>query len=172
MKVINKYKEKILENIKEDEVNIVHLQKNLGGYCANIICCEFTNDNVLDEYWQKIVDNVAINIQTVLNENIELYNVYIIFFIKEIKAELIYKIEQDKYSSRKIIIEDSMSKSEIDLIETINDRLFKFNVDNSKINLNLDEKLKNIDNSLYEIIKNEIDLSLESISSVMENIEI
>ena len=48
-----------------------------------------------------IVDNVVLYVQSNLEKYIELYNVYVIFFMNNIDEQLVSRIEQDKYSSKK-----------------------------------------------------------------------
>lgn len=62
--------------------------------------------------WTKLVDAVAFDFQSQLNDDFQIWNIYI-FFIKptSISNELTYnslklKIENDTFSSRKILVED------------------------------------------------------------------
>lgn len=60
----------------------------------------------LAEVWMRVSDIIAINYQATLNDEFSIWNIYLFFFIEEtISNELKYLIENDTFSSRKIIIE-------------------------------------------------------------------
>ena len=54
--------------------------------------------------WKELVSNVSEVVQKELKELIEIYNVYIVFFQPQVEESLVYTIEQNKYSSRKIVL--------------------------------------------------------------------
>lgn len=71
-------------------------------------------EDVLAQNWTKITDFIAINFQTSLNEGFAVWNIYLFFITKKlISKELRFKIENDTFSSRKIVIEEDMSNTEI-----------------------------------------------------------
>lgn len=152
MDIIEKYKVLIREDIVCSNLKVNHLEKIINNYSVNIICCEFNNEKDLEKHWKGIVDNVAIHIQAKLNKTIELYNVYVVFFNEEISSELRCKIEQDRYSSRKIVFEVKMPDSIEKIEKLLEDKLFSFFVEESEKCLKLDEKLKAINNELYKHI--------------------
>ena len=124
--VKNKKLKCILEDIDTEGINICLYQRDMGGYSAWILCCEMLNQKILADKWNQVVDSFALNFQAELEVAIERYNVYIIFFIAdEVSNELRITIEQDKYSSRKILIKQSMPSSSEELMGIIEKRLFR-----------------------------------------------
>lgn len=95
----------------------------------------FETKSKLEEVWQSLNDEIAINFQSSLEKEIEAWNIYLIFLIKEIvPKELKYKIEQDKFSCRKLVFDNFTSNqwkefSKDDIIpKFISDRLFDINL--------------------------------------------
>lgn len=72
-------------------------------------------------------DFIAIYFQGLtVEKDVERWNIYIFFFVQgEVNQDLKYKIEQDKYSSRKIIIDKLEGEpDDAKIIELINSELF------------------------------------------------
>lgn len=123
--------EDVLDLLKEDilceGIEVEHFKKNLGMYDANIICYQFASEEDLKKYWNEAVNNVAIHIQSKVKKMIEAYNIYIFFFMpNNIDKSLVYEIEQDKYSSRKIVVNRVMPDSRQELEELVEEKLFSF----------------------------------------------
>lgn len=153
MKIIEDNIELIREDIPCDNIKIYHFVKDLGKYWSNIICCQFNSEDELRMYWKEIIDNVAVNIQAKLNDTIELYNVYVIFFSERIEEKLLYLIEEDKYSSRKIVIEKKIPESASELIQMVENRLFKFSIEKPEECLQLYKQLEDYNKKFYNFIK-------------------
>lgn len=140
----------IKQDIDNEHILIKHYINNSDEYEINIICCEFKDKKLLEKNWYKIIENIAMYVQTELTEEIECYNVYTIFFCKDVDKNLLNIIEHDKYSSRKIVINENMPKSNKELLTLINDRLFTIRINKeeqyNKINNN------NIDSEYLEMI--------------------
>lgn len=171
MIIINKDIELIKENIECESLRVLHFEEkvknnNKKEYVLNIICCAFDNEKDLNDYWKVIVDNVAFHVQSKLENIIELYNVYIIFFVEEINEQLVYKIEQDKYSARKIIIKKAMPIYEEELKDIVSKRLFYFDIEKSENNFSISEILKNFGKEFYEYIDNKDSIKDEDIDEI------
>ena len=93
--------------------------QNYVRNCLKLYICKDDNYNVymftivldeimLNNHWENIQNKVALDFQSNLEKEIELWNIYIIFFIEnEIKEkELKYKIENNHYCARKILIDN------------------------------------------------------------------
>lgn len=82
-----------------------------------IIPCFFINVNSeekLYEFWMKISDFIAVNYQSRLNDEFSIWNIYLFFLVGEtIGNELKYLIENDTFSSRKILIEKNTGSNKI-----------------------------------------------------------
>ncbi|MBV4438457.1 ABC-three component system middle component 1 [Clostridium tyrobutyricum] len=173
MKLINDDVKLIKENIDCDNLRVCHFEekvenKNKKEYELNIICCTFNKEEDLNNYWKRIVDNVALYVQSKLEKTIELYNVYIIFFIEEINEQLLYKIEQDKYSSRKIVIKKAMPMSEEELKDIVNKRLFYFDIEKSQNNFSISEILMNSEKEFYEYLDSKDSIKDDDIDEIVD----
>lgn len=63
----------------------------------------------LEQNWTKIADFIAIDFQTKLTQEYQIWNIYILYITANgLSRELKYKIENDTFSSRKIVIEGHM----------------------------------------------------------------
>lgn len=151
---INEYENLIKNDITCNYLEIKHFIDNSNNYRINIICCEFKDKSALKENWRGIIDNIAFYIQTKLEKLIELYNLYVIFFIEDIDKELIYCIEQDRYSSRKIVLTQKMPKDDEILIKLIKDRLFKVYVEEINESIELDKIVEDYNRDFYKCISN------------------
>lgn len=78
----------------------------------------------LGKEWRKISNFIAVNFQNQLENDFEIWNIYIFYKINFfIENSLKYQIENDIFSSRKIIIEDQISNEEIICEHIINSDL-------------------------------------------------
>ncbi len=109
----------------------------------------------LDYDWEKIVSKIAVEYQSQLGKGPELWNVYLVFIAHfEIPRGLKYKIENDKYSSRKIVF-DKLSETieESEITRLISERIFELNIETQKSQKSSRKDLcKILDPKLYEEI--------------------
>ncbi|WP_080904028.1 ABC-three component system middle component 1 [Parabacteroides sp. Marseille-P3160] len=74
----------------------------------------FDSENMLSQNWESITGTIASYYQSKIEDkgrDFECWNIYILFIVKEeVSTQLKYKIENDKFSSRKIV-QDKMSNS-------------------------------------------------------------
>lgn len=118
------------DNILDKACKIIYMKRNVKNYFIHIICCNFSNEGTLRENWRELVNNVSEIIQKGLQKLIEIYNVYIIFFQKNIEDDaLIYEIEQNKYSSRKIVMKQEFPADKEKLVKIINSKLFGLKIE-------------------------------------------
>ena len=68
-------------------------------------------------------------IQKKLEEVIEIFNVYIIFFQEEVDTATVDLIEQNKYSSRKLVINEKMPEDKDELEKIISEKLFELYIE-------------------------------------------
>lgn len=130
---------------KEDEYNI---------YCFSV---NVLDDNELRQIYKPITAAIATEFQTILEKSIEKWNIYIVFqSSKSISVELKDEIEQNKYSTRKLVW-DSMEVEDMNSAEFINQQLLSLNVKRDKdysieSDFHLLDKIKEIDSSLYNAV--------------------
>lgn len=129
------------------------------GYNIYIFQVIVENENDLEKYYETIAAAIATEFQINLEKIIEKWNIYLIFESKmKISKELKSKIEQDKYSTRKMVW-DSLSEEELDDKDYIKNRLLNLYIDierdiDQDDKIPLLEKIKSIDFDLYRVIKN------------------
>lgn len=173
MNVISKDIELIKENIECNNLRVYHFEEkikcnNKGEYKVNIISCEFSNEKDLSDNWKMIVDNVALYVQSKLEKYIELYNVYVIFFMNKIDEQLVSRIEQDKYSSRKIVIKSGMPETTEEIESVISNRLFYFDIEKVDKFFSISDILSKNEKKLYECLKNKESIKEEDIDEIVE----
>ncbi|OEH85573.1 hypothetical protein BHU72_01885 [Desulfuribacillus stibiiarsenatis] len=128
------------------------------GYNIYVFQVIVENENDLEKYYEAIAATIATDFQSRLEKSIEKWNVYLVFCCKEkISMKLKGEIEQDKYSTRKLVW-DSMGESEIREKRYLKNRLFNLNIyvddNNTSDNISLLEKIRSINLDLYQAIKN------------------
>lgn len=116
------------DGILDENCRIEHFKRIMDGYAAHIICCQFSSESFLKSGWEQVMCNVAEVVQKQLKKLIEIYNVYIIFFQENISTELMASIEQNKYSSRKIVLRNNMPESSCEMLDIINEKLFELEI--------------------------------------------
>lgn len=89
----------------------------------------------LDKIWMKASDIIAVNFQSRLVNEFSIWNIYLFFIVNEpIENDLKYLIENDTFSSRKIVI-----VGDIDFREIIDEHILNsdIKIDASKVNENI-----------------------------------
>jgi len=117
-----------LDGLSRDNYTICYFTKDMVSkisYRSHIVCCRFGSREYLESYWNELVNLVAIKIQASVPSMAEAYNVYIAFFCENIDDALQFKIEQDKYSSRKIVFKKLMPEAPENLEKLLEERLFR-----------------------------------------------
>lgn len=133
--------EELKDNISDSGSKVVHMKREVKGYFIHVICCQFSDVKELENNWEELVTNVADIVQKKLKELIEIFNIYIIFFQVGIDEFVVDKIEQNKYSSRKLVINQKMPEDRDELKNIISRKLFELDIekDNSKPNFVIKE---------------------------------
>lgn len=137
---------------KDSFTSVECWKKEEQEYNLYVFSATLENELELERLWKELTNAVAVFFQSELEKEIEIWNIYLIFIIKEkVSRDIKYKVEQDKYSTRKIVIDNIKDTSYIadgnysDLIES---RLFAFRLPEQDLNKNT-----NTDNkSLLDII--------------------
>lgn len=163
----------IIESLKEKDKNITFenlecWSKEENNYNIYIFSIQLENKSKLLQVHEELRDYIAIYFQSqFLEKNVERWNIYQFFFIKD-KIDEVTKqlVEQDKFSTRKII-HDGFNKeiSDDEIISLINNELFEFiinkrslaseSVDTFLVNKGHDEVMLILDKNLTveELIK-------------------
>ncbi|WP_339691261.1 ABC-three component system middle component 1 [uncultured Pseudoalteromonas sp.] len=103
-------------------------------------CIQFTHEVDIQSKWERIVNEVALEYMSELNDSFSKWNCYLIFICsKPVSKEIKYKIENDKFAIRKIVIDDvkkQLTDDEVALL--LNERILL-----SKIELTKNAKTNN-----------------------------
>lgn len=115
------------------EHEIFDIEKDLECYICNqgmdnykiyLFSIQFKDEQELLKNYEKINDTIAFSFQSKLKEHIEKWNVYLFLFVQEsITKSTRILLEQDKYATRKIVI-DNQFKSESTHEKIIKNKLF------------------------------------------------
>jgi len=93
----------------------------------------FSDDKQLADVWPKLNLYIAVNFQTILESEFSTWNIYLFFLLPSpVTNALKYKIENDTFSSRKIVIEGEMTHRNIISEHILNDNLQVMEKDQAK----------------------------------------
>lgn len=109
------YSNSIIEEL-EEEFKGIDFSLEEVEYEGTLPCffIVFKSEKKLAKNWMRISDLIAINYQTKLTDEFSIWNIYLFFITKKpIGNDLKYLIENDTYSSRKIVIEGEYDIKEI-----------------------------------------------------------
>ncbi|HMJ70342.1 MAG TPA: ABC-three component system middle component 1 [Cyclobacteriaceae bacterium] len=108
-------------------------------------------EETLSDHWEKLVAHIAFNFQSQVNDQFSIWNIYLFFVTKgAIGRTLKYKIENDTFSTRKIVIEENASREEL-IDQHITNRDVTFSIGNSVITTPLE-----LDSILSKFVSNTI----------------
>lgn len=133
---------------------ITHWIKNIDVKC-HIFTIEVETVKQLEDIWESLTDKIAVYFQSTLENEFETWNVYIVFLSTiKIPRKIKYEIENDKYSSRKIVIDElSPPIDESEIKKKISKKIFRLDIDKEKPLENNRQDLSQIlDPNLFSII--------------------
>lgn len=120
---------------------------NFGGIIPAFFI-NIKNEEKLATQWKAITEFMAIHFQSSLRNEFSLWNIYLFFILEnEVKDDLKYTIENDTFSSRKIIITPFQ---DIDLI--INEHIKNDNID-IQSSIVPEEPLFQANQDIWDILK-------------------
>ena len=132
---------------KELFTNVECWVKKENNYNLYVFSTLLENEIDLEKVWTELTNAIAVYFQSELEKNIEIWNIYLLFLVKEkVSKDLKYKIEQDKYSTRKMVLDNLkdtiyfVNGNYVDLIES---RLFTFNLSEQ-----IKSEKKDVDNKM------------------------
>ena len=116
---------------------LVCWQKKEKDFNIHIFSAVFDNAKDLMEHYEKIRDDIAIYFQSqALTLDIERWNLYLFYFLGEcLREDFKQKIQQDKFSMRKIVVDQSGKVFTEEYIkDKISAELFTFEIGERIIN--------------------------------------
>lgn len=135
---------------------------NENTYSCNAFVISLSTEEELKLYWEDYRNDIASYFQAELSVEIEIWNIYLFFVVREpVGRELKYRIQQDKYSSRKIVICDEAFivdhfyvDGELDVEKMLKECLFSVQIDKSPLDSNTDGSVKQLISKIDpEIVK-------------------
>jgi len=146
--------------------------KSQDNYNIHIFSIQLSDEAELLEVKEDLRDYLAIYFQSqILEKDVERWNIYQVFFVqKHVRKEIKQQIEQDKFATRKLVI-DNLGRvlSDVEIDQRINDEIFKFEFSSNKqTSLSLVDSLETEETMLFnEIInvKGDINLLLNPINN-------
>lgn len=170
----------IIQSLKEkDETlsfeNLTCWEYKEDNYSLYMFSIQLGNHDDLLKIHEELRDYIAIYFQSqILEKDIERWNIYQFFFIKEkVDDNTKQKIEQDKFSTRKII-HDNIQKELLDeeIKKLIKQELFDFKIEKREIKKDtIDSYLKKDHSTVLSLI-DEISLSKldESLEQILKSL--
>jgi len=91
----------------------------------SVFAFTFDDESDLSDNWMKVTSSVAACYQSTFEgeqSDFERWNIYILFLVKTpVGSQLKYKIESNKFSSRKIVHENASAQRGLDYLQTLID---------------------------------------------------
>jgi hypothetical protein len=151
---------------KQDSKEINYLQEKFSndslthwieqnGVRFHIFTIQSKTIEQLDINWESLTDMIAGYYQADIEDEYETWNFYIVFLSEfEIPKNLKYKIENDKYSSRKIVLDNMLPPiDDKKITDEISKKIFLFDADIEQQRDALQRDLAEIvDKDLYSLI--------------------
>lgn len=163
------FREEAFSSIK-DIISYWKVQMNLD-YSCHIFVLNNVNSLIINNMWDVVSARIATEFQSQLDSEIEMYNIYLIFLTTEhISKEIKYKIEQDKYSCRKLV-EDRITTvefSEVFISSLIKRKIFSIDT----LEIHLDEVPLVSHKSIESLIKNCDPLIFEALNGYQSHNQI
>ncbi|MEX2410975.1 MAG: ABC-three component system middle component 1 [Candidatus Paceibacterota bacterium] len=111
---------------KFPDVSILHREVVIS-HVVHVFIIEVQNEELLNEFWKRIRDYIAVYFQNTMESDYERWNLYLIYVCRdEVSKELKYKIENDQISSRKIIVDNYKDNIDEKTISSLVNRYIKF----------------------------------------------
>lgn len=109
MQYHNLNKKNIPKELNEfSQYNLQLWENDKENFITNIFIVTLIDENILSEIWENLIAKIAFHFQSNIDKEIELWNIYVIFFIENQleQKELKYKIENDYFCARKIVLDN------------------------------------------------------------------
>lgn len=157
-------------NEKKDMYKYRVVVDNSNGYSKHFVCCQLNSVEILLDEWESIVQEVAMEIQSVREPMIERMNVYLILFVRgKLVPSAKRMIENDRYSSRKVVVEYSNnSYTDQELLEFVKKRFLSIELTDEETEApsSFSKLLESIDNKLYDTYKKKLGKSSDELLEI------
>jgi len=131
----------------------------------------YDNEQDLLANWEELNNTIAIDFQSTLEDEVAIWNLYLIFLVKEkVAIDHKYKIEQDKYSTRKIVEDMCLPNLTDQDIEQLINKYILF-TDLKIQDRELNNKKYTSDSQIYTTLKDIEKLDDEKILTILSSLE-
>lgn len=101
--------------------------KTNGPEYAHVFFSVMKNQKELEADWKKVVDSVAVYVQSEISDLLERSNFYVWFFVAEkVEKDLVKEIEDNTYSSRKFVVPAVSIMTVEEKLDMVRKKLFAF----------------------------------------------
>lgn len=101
-----------------------------GEKLITAFVCQINNIQNLRENWMNIIDSISHDYLSDVASEFEIWNSYVLFLCEEeIPKELLYTIENDKFSVRKIVGRIKSQLDESEIIQLLNRKILFTHID-------------------------------------------
>jgi hypothetical protein len=113
MSYLNKDKLAAFLEMLKAKNDTTYKEVSFGGLIP-VFFVKYKDENCLAEGWEALTASIAVNFQTNLESEFSTWNIYIFFILPvRISNSLKYKIENDTFSSRKIVVQEGSGQDDI-----------------------------------------------------------
>ncbi|WP_348236167.1 ABC-three component system middle component 1 [Vibrio parahaemolyticus] len=140
----------------------------LGG--MYVLFCSFSNVNSMEYLWKKISSLLASRLSKNLSSEFERWNVYLFLSTKrKSRPSIQYKIENDTFFCRKIVVNDGVSEFNNDLItKYIDEYIMNYDITFPKTNSSK-RKLYKPQTSIYHLVDSIEDFKVDEMYDDLYN---
>jgi hypothetical protein len=121
-------------------VNLFYEPVQVEEGLAHAFFLQYENSSIIENSWRKISNFIALSCQSKVSDDFGKWNTYLFFLINEkLGIDLKYKIENDTFSSRKIVIEEQAEFKDVINKHILNNDL-ELTIENSKEQIPLERR--------------------------------
>lgn len=132
----------ILEQFKSlfNEVDLNYKSIQIEEGVAHAFFLKYRNTETIENSWRKISNFIALKCQSMLSDDFGKWNTYLFYLVgSQLNIELKYKIENDTFSSRKIVIEEDAEVDEVINKHILNNDL-ELTIESSRDQMSLERR--------------------------------
>ncbi|QUM90559.1 hypothetical protein HWV03_18060 [Moritella sp. 36] len=158
-----------LLNLEFPDVEFNLYQALIGGKSfLSAFSCWIENEEILEQFWNRINNLIGIDYQTKLEDEFSSWNIYLVFFIPTtVSNSLKYTIENDTFFMRKIVFDSKLKSLNKDKFSAyLDDHILgkdiyieqpsSQNVINSSIYSSVTQDLFAMNNSIYSSVTQDL----------------
>lgn len=131
------------------------------GVVGSISCfvCWIDNENLLSYRWSHVASLIAVEYQSVLEDESAVWNIYLCFICPfQVNKNLKYEIENNKFSMRKIVVDGTIFDNDTDVIQYLNDEILGHDLEISVADLE--------DQDTDESYKSDLQIQIEKLGEI------